>query len=87
MSVAAAEEGGPEGAWAAILLRRVSGRPGAEGAPLEGRGREIGISWRVVVLVVEVRWLVGGAILRDCLLSVYYQGWMVLISLRARCWW
>ena len=45
-------EGGPWGAWAVILVRRVSGRPGAEGAPFEARGREMGICWRVVVLEV-----------------------------------
>lgn len=42
-----------------ILLRRVSGRPGAEGAPFEGR------DWRVVVLDVEVGWPAGGAMRRD----------------------
>lgn len=47
-----------------ILLRRVSGSPGAEGAPFEGR------VCRVVVLVVELGWEVGGAMRRDwnCLL-------------------
>jgi hypothetical protein len=30
-------EGGPTGAGRAILLRRVSGRPGADGAPFDGR--------------------------------------------------
>lgn len=62
----AVAEGGPDGAWAVILVRRVSGRPGAEGAPLEGCGREMGICWRVVVLVVEEGWFEGGAMRRDC---------------------
>lgn len=65
--MSALAEGGPDGAWAVILFRRVSGRPGAEGAPLEGRGRLMGISWRVVVLVVDVGWLAGGAMRRDCI--------------------
>lgn len=60
-------EGGPWGAWAVNLVRRVSGRPGAEGAPFEGRGREMGICWRVVVLEVWVGWFGWGAIRRDCL--------------------
>lgn len=47
-------------------MRRVSGSPGAEGAPLEGRGREMGICWRVVVLVVEEGQFEGGAMRRDC---------------------
>jgi hypothetical protein len=55
------EEGGPRGAWRVMLLRRVSGRPGAEGAPFE--------TWddgtREVVFVVEVGWEAGGAIRRD----------------------
>lgn len=34
-----------------ILLRRVSGRPGAEGAPFEGRAAVC--CWRVLVLEVE----------------------------------
>lgn len=42
-----------------VLLRRVSGSPGAEGAPLEGR------VCRVVVLVVELGCAVGGAMRRD----------------------
>lgn len=42
-----------------ILLRRVSGSPGAEGAPFEG------LDWRVVVLVVELGWPAGGAMRRD----------------------
>ena len=67
MSVSAVAEGGPEGAGAVILLRRVSGRPGAEGAPLEGRGRLMGISWRVEVFEVDVGWFAGGAMRRDCL--------------------
>lgn len=41
------------------LLRSVSGSPGAEGAPFEG------LDWRVVVLVVELGWLAGGAMRRD----------------------
>jgi hypothetical protein len=43
------------------LLRRVSGRPGAEGAPLE----RCVVCWRVEVLVVEVRLPLGGAMRRD----------------------
>lgn len=56
-----------------ILLRRVSGRPGAEGAPLEGRGRVMGICWRVVVLVVSVGLLAGGAMRRDFSLLVLFS--------------
>ena len=74
MSVVEEADGGPQGAWAVILLRRVSGRPGAEGAPLEGRGRVMGICWRVVVLVVSVGLLAGGAMRRDLfLLSVLFS--------------
>lgn len=58
-------DGGPEGAGRVIFSRSVSGRPGAEGAPLEGRGRQMGICCRVEVLVVEVGWLAGGAMRRD----------------------
>lgn len=46
------------------LLRRVSGRPGAEGAPLD-RWATCEVCWRVVVLVVEVRLPLGGAMRRD----------------------
>ncbi len=34
----ALELGEPRGAWRVMLLRRVSGRPGAEGAPFAGMG-------------------------------------------------
>lgn len=37
----ALELGEPRGAWRVMLLRRVSGRPGAEGAPLLGWGAVI----------------------------------------------
>jgi hypothetical protein len=46
------------------LLRRVSGRPGAEGAPLE-RLAECVVWRRAEVLVVEVRLPLGGAMRRD----------------------
>jgi len=52
-----------------ILLRRVSGRPGAEGAPFES------CVWRVVVLVVELGWPVGGAMRRDWELLVICFEW------------
>lgn len=42
-----------------ILVRRVSGIPGAEGAPFES------CVWRVVVLVVELGLPDGGAMRRD----------------------
>lgn len=43
------------------LLRRVSGRPGAEGAPLD----RCVVCWRVEVLVVEVRLPLAGTMRRD----------------------
>lgn len=46
-----AEEGGPDGAGAVRLLRSVSGRPGADGAPFEGCGRQIGMEVVFVVVV------------------------------------
>jgi hypothetical protein len=48
-----------------ILLRSVSGRPGAEGAPFEGRGATSGPASRVVVLLVALRWAGSGAMRRD----------------------
>lgn len=48
-----------------MLSRRVSGRPGAEGAPFDGCGSEIGICWRVLVLSVWEGWLDWGAMRRD----------------------
>lgn len=48
-----------------ILLRRVSGRPGAEGAPFEGRATLC--CWRVLVLEVEAAKPDGGAMRRDWL--------------------
>ena len=68
------DDGGPEGAGWVIFSRRVSGRPGAEGAPLDGRGRQMGICWRVEVLVVEVGWLAGGAMRRDCVFVSVIEG-------------
>lgn len=56
-------EGAPWGACWVMLSRRVSGRPGAEGAPFDGWGREMGM--RVVVLVVWVAGVVWGAMRRD----------------------
>jgi hypothetical protein len=58
-----------EEAWAVAgrvsLLRRVSGRPGAEGAPFEGRGAVTLACCRVVRLVVAVGLPLGGAMRRD----------------------
>lgn len=73
-------DGGPQGAWAVILLRRVSGRPGAEGAPLEGRGRVMGICWRVFVLVVSVGLLAGGAMRRDLFFVSFLFCWCIYTS-------
>jgi hypothetical protein len=57
-------------AWAVAgsvsLLRRVSGRPGAEGAPFEGRAAVTLACWRVVRLVVALGLPLGGAMRRDC---------------------
>lgn len=54
-----------------ILLRRVSGRPGAEGAPFEGRAALC--CWRVLVLEVESAKPAAGVMRRDCkmLLVIY----------------
>lgn len=58
-----------EEAWAVagrvILLRRVSGRPGAEGAPFDGRDAVTPTSARVVRLEVSTGLLLGGAKRRD----------------------
>lgn len=80
-SVVEEADGGPQGAWAVILLRRVSGRPGAEGAPLEGRGRVMGICWRVLVLVVSVGLLAGGAMRRDLFFVSFLFCWCIYIGL------
>lgn len=56
----------------------MSGRPGAEGAPLEGRGRVMGICWRVVVLVVSVGLLAGGAMRRDLFLLIFFFSFFFL---------
>lgn len=63
-------EGGPTGAGEVSLLRSVSGNPGAEGAPRDGCGRQMGI-W--VVLEVVVGWAGWGVMRRDWLLV----SWMV----------
>lgn len=36
------DDGGPRGAGSVMLSRSLSGRPGAEGAPFDGQGRETG---------------------------------------------
>lgn len=54
-----AERPGAVGAGEVRLLRRVSGRPGAEGAPVVGWGAV------VVVFEVVVEWVEGGAMRRD----------------------
>ena len=54
---------GAAGAEAVRFERRVSWRPGAEGAPRVGWGPE-GVE--VVVLVVWVAWFARGAMRRDC---------------------
>jgi hypothetical protein len=53
------------------LLRSVSGRPGAEGAPFERWLAECVVWRRAEVLVVEVRLPLGGAMRRD------WMGWLV----------
>lgn len=68
------EEDGEE----ASFVRSVSGTPGAEGAPLEGCGRVMGISVgvplvRVVVLVVLVGCDGWGVMWRDLGMLVYYM--------------
>jgi hypothetical protein len=47
------------------LLRSVSGRPGAEGAPLEGLAAVMEPAWRVVRLLVWDGLPLGGAMRRD----------------------
>lgn len=74
-------EGAPTAAGAVILDRSVSGRPGADGAPLDGCGRQISIpSVFVVVLVVLVRGAGVGAMRRDwvgvVVSWVWIDGWM-----------
>ena len=53
-----------EGAGEVRFARRVSWRPGAEGAPLVSGVEEVEV-W-VVRFVVEEGWVAGGAIRRDC---------------------
>jgi hypothetical protein len=58
------------------LFRRVSGRPGAEGAPFEGRGAVTLACCLVVKLVVALGLPLGGAMRRDWGLLVW--DWIVL---------
>lgn len=80
-------DGGPTGAGVVILLRSVSGRPGAEGAPFDGCGSWISIAGPlealVVVLLVVVGWGAAGVRRRDWFVVSFglvwslMDGWMV----------
>jgi hypothetical protein len=64
--VEAFSDGVPRGACCVMLLRSVSGRPGAEGAPLLGWGALAAeLCWRPMVLSVYEACEVGGAMRRD----------------------
>jgi hypothetical protein len=67
----ALELGLPRGAWRVMLLRRVSGRPGAEGAPLVGWGAVmLEVKFRPVLLSVWEAWFDDGVKRRDWLMLV-----------------
>lgn len=60
------ERGVWEGSEGCCWRRRVSGRPGAEGAPRETEEEDVDdVNFEVWVFVVLVAWVEGGAMRRD----------------------